>query len=111
MKPPTPWNSKKEQPSAVTDTNITHSRANTFAVRYWKTWAALLVIFIATFTGWYVAWSLLFIFWIVHSAKNKELFFVEKVEAKEAPFTFWTTLGCWLIVAIYMIWEFAIASF
>lgn len=107
MKPPKPWNTKSESKSQSAS-NLTQavSSSDIKAPLYWKTWLAIVVIALATVTGLYVIWSLLFIYWIFISIKNKELFFVEKVGMHDAPITFWTTMLCWFFVSIYVLWEF-----
>lgn len=105
MKKANTLNLENEKGSAGSGMKSLH----TLDFSYWKTWLALLLISIATFTGFYVVWSILFLFWIFVSIKNKELFFVEKVNLLEAPITFWTCIACWLFVSLYVIWEFFVA--
>lgn len=79
-------------------------------LKYWKTWLALIIIVLATFSGFYVIWSLLFLLWIIISIKNQEIYLVERVNAKTAPITFWVANISWFVVSLYIVWEFLVLT-
>lgn len=106
MKKPKPWNTGIDRAPVIDSALVGKKEPFEIDLSFWKTWIALVAIALATVTGFHIAWSLLFLFWIFISIKNKELFFVERVSASEAPITFWTTIAGWLFVSLYVLWEF-----
>ncbi|CAA0125647.1 Uncharacterised protein [BD1-7 clade bacterium] len=101
MRKPEPWNTNNEKAPGTSAKRDGHQIPSTRAqLRHWKTWIALITITAATLMGWYAIWSLLFIYWVGISIRNKALFFVEPIDMKDSPVTFWSTVCCWLTISI-----------
>lgn len=72
----------------------------------WKTFIALIVIYVSLYYQWYWVWGVVFILWTIQSIKTEETYLVEVITRQEHPVIFWLILVTWLVVSAFMIiWD------
>jgi len=70
----------------------------------WKSIIALLLAAGSTILDLYFVWGLLCLFWSVENIKNKEAYFVEKVEKTTNPILYWVIIAVWLGMGGYYVY-------
>lgn len=72
----------------------------------WKTLLVMFVLAIAMWQGWSEVWGVLFIYWGILAIKNREVFLVENILAKENPILFTIIVGFWLVTGVAaLLWQ------
>lgn len=69
----------------------------------WKTISGLVIIAVATASGWDWIWGLLFLFWLSLDLKNGVAYFLEPVPRSTNPILFWIIIATWFAFAVVTI--------
>lgn len=69
----------------------------------WRTWGALAAVWLAVVMDWQVFWAVLFLIWCIPALRHGETFFVEPIQRKRSPFTFWALIGTWVVLSLLTI--------
>ncbi|WED24403.1 hypothetical protein L3Q72_16120 [Vibrio sp. JC009] len=66
----------------------------------WKTILALVLAIIAFKFNLMFVWGIFCLFWAVQNIRNREAYFVERIERDENPVLYWIVVGIWGVTGI-----------
>jgi len=69
----------------------------------WRAIAGLTVVALAVLLDANWLWGVLFLLWVIPDLKTGSTHFIEHVERRDNPITFWLILGAWITLSIYLI--------
>lgn len=70
---------------------------NTFK---WKTYLGLILVLCGIFLSLEWIWGILFLFWAITDLVNGRTYFIEDVNKRSNPFTYWLVVTVWFILAL-----------
>lgn len=67
----------------------------------YRTFFALISIYVAVVFNWQGVWGLLFLTWFIPDLRSGQTHFVEPITRRETPIWYWLIVGSWLWMAVY----------
>lgn len=75
-------------------------------IRYWKTFLALILMFLAIIYNWNWFWVFFLIIGLVNILKTGTIHFVEEISKKETPKLYWIMIVIWSLLIFYSLCDY-----
>ena len=77
-------------------------------MKYWKTFLALILMFLAIIYNWNWFWMFFLILGFLNIMKTGTIHFVEEVSRKETPKLYWIMIAIWALLIFYSVYDYLI---
>jgi hypothetical protein len=72
-------------------------------VKHPLSWAALVILTLATVTGHYWIWGALILYWAYTSLQGGEAFLIETIGRAQNPGLFWLIIAMWAVFGLWYV--------
>ena len=75
-------------------------------MKHWKTFLALILMFLAIIFNWSWFWILFLLLGMINILKTGKIHFVEEVSKNETPKLYWIMIVIWILLILYSIYDY-----